>query len=221
MDIPALKSELRRTAGSREAARLRRAGKLPGIVYGHKIDPVAVTFDYHDVDLLLKHGAHLVTLEINGESQACLFKDAQYDYLGDKLLHMDLTRVDLTERAKVHVEIELRGTPKGVAEGGVLRKGLKELEVECLVTHIPERIRIDVGDLEIDHVLYVKDVKLESGMTALDDPEAVVVMVRLPIVKAVEEEAAVEAAEAAPSAEPEVISKGKEEEQKESDKAAD
>lgn len=214
MEIPTLKGEPRKAAGSRAAARLRRAGGLPAIVYGHKIDPVPVTLDYHDVDLLLEHGAHLVNLEINGDTQACLFKDAQYDYLGAKLVHVDLTRVDLTERVKVHVEVELRGAPKGIAQGGVLRAGLKELEVECVVTHIPEKIRIDVSDLELDQVMHVKDLKLESGLMALDDPEAVIATVRQPVVKAEEEEAAVEAAEAeaGAAAEPEVIAKGKDEE---------
>jgi large subunit ribosomal protein L25 len=211
MEIPTLKGDQRKVAGTRAAARLRRTGKLPAIVYGHKIDPVPVTFDSREVSKLLDHGAHVVNLELDGQLQACLFKAAQYDHLGAELVHLDLARVDLTERVKVHVEVELRGTPKGVAEGGVLRAGLKELEVECLVTNIPDKIRVEVGDLEKDQVLHVKDLHLESGLTALSDPDAVVAMVREPVVKAAEEEEAAGAVAAAPAAEPEVITKGKEE----------
>ncbi len=221
MEIPTLKVDQRKVAGTRAAARLRRTGKLPAIVYGHKIDPVPVTLDSHDVTKLLDHGAHVVNLELGGQLQACLFKDAQYDHLGAELIHLDLARVDLTERVKVRVEVELRGSPKGVADGGVLRAGLKEIEVECLVTNIPDKIRVEVGDLEKDQVLHVKDLKLESGLTALSDPEAVVAMVREPTVKAAEEEeaAAGAATTAAPGAEPEVITKGKEED-KETGQAA-
>jgi len=211
MDIPTLKAEERKAAGSRAAIRLRRHGKLPGIVYGHKIDPQSVVLSTHDVALLLEHGKHLVNLEVGGQTQACLFKDAQYDHLGVELIHVDLARVDLTERVKVHVTIDLRGTPKGVTDGGgVLTAVLKELEIECQVTNIPETIRVDIAALELDQVLYAKDVKLEPGLTMLSDSEAVVAMVRKPL--AVEEapaEAAAEAAEGAAAAEPEVISKGK------------
>lgn len=212
MEIPTLKGEQRKVAGSRAAARLRRTGKLPAIVYGHKIDPQPVTVDRHDVGLLLRRGAHLVNLEVDGAVQPCLFKDAQYDHLGDELVHLDLTRVDLTERVEVHIQLELRGTPKGIAEGGVLTVVLQELEVECQVTNIPESIRVDVSGLGLDQVLYVKDLKIDGDVKVLNDLEAVVAMVRLPVeAPAATPEAAAEAAET--SAEPEVIAKGKAEEE--------
>jgi large subunit ribosomal protein L25 len=211
MEIPTLKAETRKAAGSRAANRLRRDGKLPGIIYGHKIDPLPVILTAHDVALLLGHGKHLVNLDLGGQTQACLFKDAQYDHLGITLVHVDLARVDLNERVKVHVTIELRGTPKGVAEGGVLTSVVKDLEVECLVTNIPEVVRVDVSHLAMDQVLYVKDLKREEGVTILTDAEAVVAMVRKPQAEEVAPvEVAAEAAEgAAAAAEPEVISKGK------------
>jgi len=207
MEIPTLKGELRKAAGSRAAQRLRRAGKLPGIVYGHQQEPMPITLDEHEVDLLLHHGAHLINLEIDGKAQACLFKDTQYDHLGLKLVHVDLSRVDLTDRVQVRVEIDFRGTPKGVAEGGVFSSMLKDLEIECLVTGIPEKVRVDVSDLALDQVLYVKDLKLEPGLTVLNDPESVVAVVRLPVVEA--EAPVVEPGAEAASAEPEVIAKGK------------
>ena len=208
MDIPTLKGEHRKAAGTRAAVRLRGAGKLPAIVYGHKIDPLPVTVNRHDVGLLLGHGAHLVNLEVDGVLQACLFKAAQYDHLGAELVHLDLARVDLTEHVKVHVQIELRGVPKGVAEGGVLTAVLKELEVECLVTNIPEIIRVEVGDLAMDQVMYVKDLKVDSSIKVLSDPESVVAMVRKPL-EAVAPTAEAAAETAAATAEPEIIAKGK------------
>jgi large subunit ribosomal protein L25 len=215
MDIPTLKCEPRKVAGSREVARLRRAGKLPAILYGHKLDPVPLTLDYHDVELQIAHGAHVVNLDISGKEQSCLFKDAQYDHLGIKLLHVDFARVDLSETVKVHVTIEFRGQPKGVVEGGLLHHEMTELEVECPASQIPEKIRVDVRDLELDQVLHVKDLTLEPGVTVVHDPETVVAVVREPVAKAAEgEEAAGEEAPAeGTSEEPQVIAKGKAEEE--------
>lgn len=211
MEIPTLKAEQRQVAGSRAAARLRRAGKLPAIVYGHQRDPEPVTLDYHDVELQIQHGSHVVNLDLQGRVQPCLLKDAQYDHLGVKLLHMDLTRVDLNERVTVSVPVELRGTPKGVSEsGGVLRQELVDLELECPVIAIPERIRVDVSHLELDDVLHVRDVPLDAGFAAMNDPETVVATVRPPQVEAAPAPVA-EEGETAAGAEPEVIAKGKEE----------
>lgn len=209
MDIPTIKAETRKAAGSRAAARLRRAGKLPAVVYGHQEAPLAVALDNHEMEKHLSHGAHVLQLDLGGRNQPVLIKDAQYDHLGMALLHVDLTRVDLNEKVKVRVPLELRGTPKGVAEGGVLRQDLGDLEVECLATNIPEKVRIDVSEMALDAVLYVKDLKLDAGLTAAGDLDAVVATCRVPVVKT--EEPAAAPAEGA-SAEPEVIAKGKVEE---------
>lgn len=203
--VATIKAEPRKAAGSRAAARLRRAGKLPAIVYGHKQDPEPVALDRHAVELQLKHGAHLVTLDLGGKTQPCLFKDAQYDHLGMSLMHLDLARVDLTERVTVRVPLELRGTPKGVADGGVLRQELMELEVECLVTSIPDVIKVNVNDLALDQVLHVSELTLDEGISAITDAESVVATVRPPLVQA----EPVPGAPAEGAAEPEVIAKGK------------
>jgi len=210
MEIPTVKADSRKAAGSRAAARLRRAGKLPGIVYGHKQDTVAVIMDRHDMEQHLEHGTHLLQVELGGKTQPCLIKDVQYDHLGSTPVHVDLARVDLNERVKVRVPIELRGHPKGVAEGGMLRQELSDLEVECLVVSIPEKVRIDVSHLALHEVLYVKDLKLEAGLKATKDPDTVVATVRLPQVQV---EAPVEGAPVVGAAEPEVIAKGKVEEE--------
>lgn len=207
MEIPTIKAESRQAAGSRAAARLRRKGKVPAIVYGHKQDPLAVALETHDVEQHLSHGAHLVNLDVQGKVQPCLIKDAQYDHLGAELVHLDLARVDLNEKVKVHVTLDLRGTPKGAAEGGQLRQSLMELEVECLVTHIPENIRVNVADLALNQVLYVKDLQLEAGIVSVTDSESVVATCRLPL--AAIEGATDAAAPVEGAAEPEVIAKGK------------
>lgn len=217
MEIPTLKAEQRKAAGSRAAKRLRRSGKLPAIVYGQETDPEAVTLDYHEVELQIHHGTHVVNLDIGGNIQSCLLKEAQYDHLGMKLVHLDLTRMNLTDRVTVHVAIEFKGTAKGVADGGVLNLNLSELEIECPATSIPDVIKIDVSDMDMDHVMYVKDLKMAEGVVVTTDPETVVATVREPAVMVEEVDEAAEAAAAEGGSEPEVITKGKGEEESSGD----
>ena len=213
MEIPTLKGEPRKAAGSRAASRLRRAGKLPAIIYGHKQDPEAVILDYHDVELQLRHGTHVVNLDMSGKLQPCLFKDAQYDHLGSKLLHVDLTRVSLTEKVKVRIPLELRGQAKGVADGGVLHQEIVELEVECPALQIPDVIRVDVSGLELNQVMYVKDLKLDPSLRVIRDVESVVATVREQLAPETPVAAQAAAPTEAAAAEPEVIVKGKAEEE--------
>lgn len=212
MEIPTLRVAARRAAGSRAAARLRRTGRLPAVVYGHGLPPVPISLDYHDVELHLQHGLHVLKLDMDGEVQPCQFKEAQYDHLGLELVHVDLMRVDLTERVKVNVQLEFRGTPKGVAEGGIFRHELTELEIECVVAEIPDGVRVDIAGLELNQVLHVRDIPLPEGVSAATEPDAVVAVVRLPAAAAVVEEAVKVEGEAEPAGEPEVIAKGKSEE---------
>ncbi|MEK6642519.1 MAG: 50S ribosomal protein L25 [Planctomycetota bacterium] len=205
MNIPTIKAETRKAAGSRAAARLRRDGKLPGIMYGHKENPLPIVLNRHDVELHVEHGAHLFNIDMEGKTQPCLIKDAQYDHLGAVLVHLDLARVDLNERVKVHVPIEYRGIAKGIAEGGVVRHEMSDLAIECLVASIPQKVRIDISHLSLNSVLYVKDLKLDAGITATGEPDSVVATVRPPLA---ESDTPV-VAPVAGAAEPEVIAKGK------------
>ncbi len=215
MDIPTLNVESRKAAGTRAAARLRRGGKLPAVVYGHGRTPASVSLEYHDVERYLEHGLHVVKLDLDGNVQPCQFKAAQYDHLGSTLVHVDLVRVDLTERVKVTVQIEFRGKPKGAEAGGVFRHEMTELEIECVVAEIPESVRVDISELDLDDVIHAKDVAIPEGMTIAGDPEAVVGVVRLPAVVAEPEptEGEGEGEEGAAAAEPEVITKGKPEDE--------
>lgn len=206
MEIPTIQVESRKAAGSRAAVRLRNEGKLPAILYGHERDPAALSLDYKEVEQLIFSGFHVVNLSMDGKTQACQFKDAQWDHLGKRLLHLDMLRVDLNERVNVTVALDYRGTPKGAAEGGILHHAMNEIEIECVVSNIPESIRLDVNEMKLDDVLHVRDVKLPEGMTHVMDEDAVVATLKLPVETP---EAGVEAEEGE-GAEPEVIAKGKE-----------
>jgi len=134
-----------------------------------------------------------------------LVKDVQYDHLGLEILHIDFARVSLDERVEVTVPLELKGTPKGEAEGGVLQQIVNELEIECLVTEIPDNVTHSVAEMGIDDVVHIRDLKLPAGAKALQDTELIVAMV-----KVIAEEETAPAADAG-AAEPEVIGRKPEE----------
>jgi large subunit ribosomal protein L25 len=199
-------AEPRKQLGSRANKRLRDSGKLPGVIYGHKQDVVPITLPKKEVVRHLDHGQHLFAVTVEGKAENVLVKDVQYDHLGLEVLHVDFARVDLNERVEVTVPLELKGDPKGTADGGVLQQIVAELEIECVVTNIPDAIRHNVSDMALNSTLHLKDLKLPEGVTALQDPELILATVK----EIIEQEAAptVEAG----AAEPEVIGKKKEDE---------
>ncbi|HNQ23129.1 MAG TPA: 50S ribosomal protein L25 [Phycisphaerae bacterium] len=210
MEMLTLKAEPRTPGGTRTARALREKGSLPAIIYGHHEPPEPVTLHEHEVEVAIGHGARTLQVELNGEVKQYLIKEVQYDHLGLAPIHIDLARVDMHERVRVKVAIELRGVPKGVAEGGILEQLLGEVEVECRVTDIPETLRPVVTDMELGHVLCVKDVQLPPGVVAVTPPED-----RVAVVKALVEapEAAAPAVEGeAAAAEPERIGRVRPEE---------
>ena len=196
----------RKELGSRANKRLRDSGFVPGVVYGHKEAVIPVTLPKKELTTHIDHGAHLFDLALDGKSEKVLVKEVQYDHLGLEILHIDFARVSLDEKVEVTVPLELKGTPKGEEEGGVLQQIISELEIECLVTDIPEVIRHNVSDLAKDAVLHIKDLKLPPGVRVLQDEDLIVATV-----KEIAEEAPTEAAEGA-SAEPEVIGRKPEDE---------
>lgn len=181
--------------GSRANKRLRDKGFLPGVIYGHKEAVVPVTLPKKEVVNYLDKGAHVFDIALDGKSEKVLVKEVQYDHLGMEVLHVDFARVSLDERVEVTVPLELKGEPKGEAEGGVLQQIVSELELECLVTEIPDLIRHNVSEMALGDVLHIKDLKLPAGVKPLQDEDLIVATV-----KEVAEEAAAEA-----TAEPEVI----------------
>jgi large subunit ribosomal protein L25 len=195
-----LTAKVRGELGSRKNKRLRDAGFIPGVIYGHKEDVVPVTLPKVELVRHLNHGAHLFALAMDGKNENVLVKDVQYDHLGIEVLHVDFARVDLNERVEVTVPLLLRGEPKGEAEGGVLQQVIADLEIECLVTQIPSEIRYNVSEMKLNDVLHIKDLQLPEGVRALQDEDLIVATVK-EIVEAAPAE--VEAAEG----EPEVIGK--------------
>jgi large subunit ribosomal protein L25 len=206
-DAIQLKTEPRTGQGSRDAVRLRKAGRVPAVVYGHKEATVAVTVSRDELAAALRHHARTVDLLVDGKAETALIQEVQHDHLGTGLMHVDFRRVSKDERVRTTVDIELRGTAPGATGGGVLDQPLHRIHVECPAISIPESIRVKIDGLLLGQAIHVKELELPAGVKALDDPDLVVVQVKMQQV-AVPEPTTL--APEATTAEPEVITKKKE-----------
>lgn len=204
MDIQTLKAERRSESGSANARRLRRDGKTPAILYGHGEAVVPLALPADDVAAMLDAGHHVVSIEVDGKPERALVKDIQFDTWQAHALHVDFTRVGLDETVTVMVELKTHGEPKAALSGGVIERPLHQLEVECAADSIPDEIIVEIGDLEMNASLHVRDLLLPEGVKALADADAMVVVIHEPRAGVEEDEEEVPA-EAAGSEEPEVI----------------
>jgi large subunit ribosomal protein L25 len=168
MAVQAIQLSVKQRAerGSRAAKRLRDTGAIPGVIYGHGEDVLPVTLPRREVSIHLNKGAHVFELQVDGKQERVLVKDVQYDHLGSEVIHVDFARVSFDERVTVTVPLELKGEPKGAEEGGVLTQVIANLEVECLVLEIPDAIRHNVSEMNLNDVLHIKDLKLPTGVKA-------------------------------------------------------
>lgn len=215
MDTEAIKAARRETTGTKSARLLRKQDQMPAIIYARDGDPQAIALPAHDVEVAIGHGNHVLHIELEGESLQYLIRDVQYDYLGTTPVHLDLAQVNVDEVVEVSVPVELRGTPAGIHEGGVLDQVMNDIMIRCKVTDIPELIRPSVTKLKLNDSLHVSDLELPPGAEAVCDGTETVAVVRL---LAVVEEAEEEAEDTEAAAEPEVISQKKKEDESEEDK---
>jgi large subunit ribosomal protein L25 len=204
-EVVSLVTQSRKERGSQRAKHLRRKGLIPGVLYGHKEATISIALPGDELFKAVRGGAHIVNLQTGADTQTALIKETQWDHLGKELLHVDFARVSAHERVTVSVPLEVRGTAPGIAQGGVLDQPLHTLKVECPVVSIPPSIRVNVGELQLDQAIHVRDLVLPEGVKAMDDPDVIVVHVTAKIVEA--EAPAVAAPVEGAVAEPEVITR--------------
>ena len=202
--------------GTRVARRLRLAGKIPGIVYGHKQAPTPVAITRDDVWRMIKHTGHLAQLKIGGANETVLIRDVQWDHLGQEILHLDFARVSADETIETEVTLVPHGTPIGVSEGGRLELLAHSLTIKCRANAIPDVIRMEVSELHLNQGIHVRDLTLPEGVTAAAEADVLLahVTTRAPV-------AAEPVAGEATTTEPEVIGRKAEDKDKEKDKDKD
>jgi len=201
--------EKRPNRGKHHSKRLRQAGAIPAVLYGHGEAPVSLSVPRDAFVTAIRRGTRLVELQ-GAVRESALIRDLQWDTYGTAVVHIDFARVAADERIKITVPVELRGQAAGVRGGGVLQHLVHEIEIECLATAIPEKLQVNVNHLELLGTILVGQIELPPGVTLLSDAEAIAVQCVEP---AVEEEAA--AGLAGEAAEPEVIGRKADEEEEE------
>ena len=210
-----VRAELRAGRGKNDARRLRARGMVPLTIYGGEGEPVAAAAPLAELAAILRSGAGhnaIFTLDVDGVGASeVMFLDRQLDPVRSRLIHADLRRLVSGQEVEVAVRIELDGDPAGVRDGGgILEQLLREVEVRCRPNLIPDAVHADVSGLGVHEVLHVSDLRVPEGVTVLTDAEAAVATVAV-----VREEQVEERTPEAEVSEPEVIGKGKKEDESE------
>jgi large subunit ribosomal protein L25 len=171
-DTPKISAQTREKVGTRYSRRLRQEGRLPAVIYGHKSNPVAISVDETETISHITHGAHVMEIDVEGGStETCLVKDLQFGYLGDNVVHVDFTRVDLDEIVTIIVKLDLRGQLAGTKKANTaMVTDLNDVEVSCPVRHIPEAFRVDLESF--DESVTVGDIELPEHVTILTNPDS-------------------------------------------------
>ena len=200
----------RREALGRKVGALRRAGKLPAVLYGHGVKSTPIMLDAHEAALRLSHltSSSLVMVDLDGKEYPALVREKQKDYIKNRLLHLDFQVISMTEKITTKVGIELTGTAAAVkAFNAVIITVLNELEVECMPQDLPARVVIDISGLaEVSAGIHVRDVVISDKVKILDDPAEMIV-----VATATREEKAVEEAPVEEEAAPEESEPGRKE----------
>jgi large subunit ribosomal protein L25 len=205
MEKVALKATRREVLGKKVGA-LRRAGKLPAVMYGHGIKSTPVMLDDREATLRLSHltSSSLVMVELDGIEYPALVRQKQRDYLKNVLLHVDFQVISMTEKVTTKVGIELTGTAPAVKEfSAVIVTVLSELEIECMPQDLPARVVIDISGLaEVGAGIHVRDVVISDRVKILDDPDEMIVVASATREEKVAAEAPAEEEAAAEESEP-------------------
>ncbi len=213
MEKVVLKAEKRDVIGKQVNA-LRRSGKLPAVIYGRHVEPVSILLDAHAAGLVLAKlsSSSLVVIDLDGKQYPTLVRERQRNFIKGNLTHIDFLAVDLTEKIRASVRVELVGVSAAVKDyNAVLIKGPQSVEVECLPTDLPERITVDMAALtQVGSVIHVSDIVLADNVHMLTNGNEMIAIATAPKVDGVE----VAAAGAAETAAPEIsVDRGKKEEE--------
>lgn len=207
-----LTANIRTDLGRSAANTLRRAGRVPGVYYLHNEKNIAFEVKLLDLrPLVYTADTHIVNLQLNdGTTQKCVVREIQFDPITDRVRHIDLMGLSMTDVIRVEVPIMLHGQPQGVRDGGVLNHIIHKIELECVASELPEHIEIDISNMTIGQSITIADLNIGTATIHADPDQPVVSITHMRGA-----EAGAPGAEAAPAAaEPEVIARGKSDDEK-------
>ena len=210
MEKVVLEANSRKTGSKSENKNRRKNGRIPGVFYMRGTNPVSIDVSEKAIKPLVFTGeTHLVGLKVdNNQELDCIIKDVQFDPVSDRIVHFDLLGLTSGETFELEVPLVFKGSAVGVKDGGILQQHLHKLDIECLPQDIPQHLEIDVTDLKIGDSIHISDLNFDK-VTILNSKTTVVVSVNHP---KIEKEPTPEEAVAEPT-EPELIGKGKDEEE--------
>ena len=216
MEKVIIEARERKTINKRSRNSLRNEGRVPGVLYGSRLEPIAIDVNRVAINpVVFSAKTHLLSLKLDGhDDYECVVKDVQFDPVSDEIVHFDLIGLTRGENIELEVPVQLLGSAAGVKEGGLLQVSLHKLNIECLPINIPQSLEIDITNLNVGDSIHVADLSFEN-ITILNPEDTIVVSVVLPKVEKEPEPVEAEGelvAEEEP-AEPEVIGKGKEPEE--------
>ena len=176
-----LKTSVGRMTGSPEARRLRGADHIPAVIYGVGMQPVAITVERRDLRIALSGPAGtntILELQVADKSYPAIVKDMQRDPVKRNVSHVDFMQIDLSKEIVMSVPIHLTGTAKAVVqEGGLVDPAVDRVEIRAAANNIPNELVIDVTDMNMHSIIRMEDIVLPKGVTAVSDPDLVVVTV--------------------------------------------
>jgi large subunit ribosomal protein L25 len=178
-DKVVLKADIRKDSGSKHAAKVRKQGKCPAIVYGHGEEPVSIALNLHDFTEALHHGHRLLEMDMGGKTENLLVKAIQYDHFGKDIIHADFMRVDLAEVVHVTIDVTFKGEAPGTHEGGMVDVHLDRLEIECKVSEIPDSVECSIREVNVGDSLYASEIELPAGIKLVTDPKALILTCHL------------------------------------------
>jgi large subunit ribosomal protein L25 len=157
-----LEIENRKSVGKKASKLIRRAGKIPSVLYYKGEKPVSISIDKQLLNQAIKSDQRIYEVEIDSESQYVMIKEAQYHPITDEIIHVDFMRVRRSEKMTISVPITLVGKPAGVTEGGILSQSMTQIEISCFPTNVPESIEVNVDHLDINSSVSVGDVTVDD-----------------------------------------------------------
>jgi large subunit ribosomal protein L25 len=189
--------------GTGNTRRLRRAGRIPAVVYGRGGKAISIDVDALEFTNGIKSISEstIIKLDVEGESHEAFVKDTQWSIISGDVLHVDFYEVESNTLLRAKVAVHANGNPAGVREGGILELPTHEIEVECFPKDLPERIDVDIAELKVNQSIHVRDLKLGDNVKVLTSGDQVIALVKFAKAETAEAEEETPAAGAAPAAE--------------------
>lgn len=221
-EYPVLETEPRTKIGTRYSKRVREAGQIPAVIYGHNEGTAHISIHGKTFTEMLEDEVHIIDVKIDGKSQHTLLKSVQWNTFGTEILHVDFERVDLSETVEIEIEVELVGEPAALKQAGtVLDHPLTSIEISCRADSIPSHLTHNIGMLGLDEQVTVGDLVMPDGVTSLTDEHLVICQISQVKVDESVEDAIAEGAESSAETEPEVIGKGGDDEEDDAESEED